>query len=120
MQAKLTCLEDLAKLDRGTPDRMVREVLQLILADLVDRPALDALRTLTLKVNFKPVSAVEGHLHEIITEVEVSAKIPVKRSPAYSMKPADKGFRYNDLSPDNADQMTLDDVPTGKDKQNNV
>jgi hypothetical protein len=103
----------LATIDGGR----LREALDLELrrcqVDCADRPALEKARKITLSIDLTPVQADDGaDLDSIDVQFAVDSKLPRKRSKAYNMRAAEGTLLFNELSPEEVHQGTLD-LPTG-------
>jgi len=103
-------LKTLVALDGGRLRAAFDEALKRLYDDCRDRPGLDTARTLALKVALKPV--VEGgELTSVDVRFEFDTKVPKMASRNYNMIAVRGGLAVNDLSPENARQGTMDQVP---------
>lgn len=104
-------LSSLHLLDEGRVERAFALALQRALADCEDRPALPEKRVVALRLNLTPVASPEGRLETCEVEFEVVDAQPKRRSRPYSMRATPTGLFWNELSPDDVRQRTLDEQP---------
>ena len=103
-------LDTLAELDNGKVALLFQAALSRIQEDLRDRPADTTARKLTVTVNAKPGEVSPLGLQTTQIEVEVKAAVPVHRTRAYQCNVGEKGgMLFNVESPDDPNQMTIDD-----------
>ncbi len=114
MRAQVSCLADLGKVGNGIVEVAFKTALRQVLDDLETRPSVDSAREVTVKVSLKPVQGDSGILEAVETEFDIRQKMPSYRSRSYSMAMSSNGLEYNDLSPDDHRQMTLDQEPVGE------
>ena len=112
-------IEDLADFDDGRVAVAFKRLLERIAYDLDDRPALAKERTVTLKVRFTPVPNETGGLGDVKMEVECGASVPSMRTREITgrRKEGEPSFRFNDLSPDNPAQRTIDQEMNGEENR---
>jgi hypothetical protein len=110
MVLTMATLEDLAKFDNGRVAVAFEQALRQLVFDLVDRPALDKDRTLTVTVQLQPRADSHGNLSGVVIDVDCKSKKPSQRSAAVVAKVigGETVLRYNDLAPDDAEQLTID------------
>lgn len=107
-EVEFSQLGDLQNVSGGELALSFERVLTAQLADCSDRPAVKSPRKITVTMSMTPVVGQEGALADILTEFEVSGKMPVVRTRQISM--GLKGARalvYNDRSPENRHQIAL-------------
>lgn len=110
MQQKFS-LETIASMDGGRLAIALAEAIKRMESDCRDRPSLDKPRTVTFMIGMRPVADPDSdELAEVTVKFSIGEKIPKRESLQYTMKPTAKGLIYNDLSKDNPDQTTIDDV----------
>jgi hypothetical protein len=85
-------------------DRLVKRCAD----DCYDRPGDGAARTVTLKIEIKPVLAPEGGCERVNVQVFAESGVPKLRSRVFDMGLTPSGrLLFNADSPDNVDQGTL-------------
>jgi len=112
MTLKPFTVRDVLDIDKGRVERGLQLALDMVRMDLIDRPNLGKARTITLKLEIKPSQLAEdGTLDTVKTRFEIDHKMPKRATREYDMAvSADGQMSYNDLSPGNARQRTLDDA----------
>lgn len=75
------------------------------LATLAD---MDGARTITLQVKLKPVANDAGDLGSVDVTFDLNEKLPKRASKSYNMQAVVGGLLFNELSPDEVKQKTLD------------
>lgn len=111
------CLAGLKDFDLGKIDAAFRKELHAVVMDMVDRPDEKAARKVTLEIELIPQRAA-GYCETAMMRVIVSIKIPSPSSRTYEVGVQKNGdLVVNDLSPDNINQATLDEIvpPLGVD-----
>lgn len=99
---------NLARLDEGRIDKLLRYHLQRIAMDCVARPGDNTARKVTLEFVAKPVIDPDtGECMESRLEIECKSKMPTHRSKPYSMLVSNQGFKFNQDFPDEVDQPSL-------------
>ena len=107
---KLT-LATIASMDDGRLGEAIDQKIAQVYADLKDRPNLNKDRAVSIKVIFRPVPDDDGQgLVEVFTQFEIKASMPTSTSRRYHCKADRNGMMFNELSPDEANQLTIDDV----------
>lgn len=107
MKRKLS-LSTLPELDSGIVNEAFTKALERCEADCRDRPGDDKPRKVTLVVEMTPVRDQRGRLDSINVGVDVSDAIPKRRSKLFNMLPRHDGLMFDELSPDDAHQESLD------------
>ena len=111
MRITIRNLSDLSQLDQGVLDAQFREELKSVIEDMRDRPSVSQARKITICLSLKPTSDGAGGLLEVGTEVEISSTFPKVRTREFAMGAIKTdALVYNDLSPDDPRQGTLDEV----------
>lgn len=106
-------LEQLKVLDDGRIAAAFEQELKHVILDLMDRPGDDRARSVSLKVNFKPICDETGTCESVNVQVDIGSKLPARKSRVYDMRArkSQKGpmLVFNEDSLDNADQQTFFD-----------
>ncbi len=105
---------NLAKLDNGRVDRLLRFHLQKIANDLLSRPGDGTARKVTLEFTIKPICSPENECESCRVEIEAKSKIPVFRTKPYEMRVANNGLLFNADFPDSPNQQSLYPAPEGQ------
>lgn len=104
---KLT-LASLDVIDGGRLREAFEAALKVARLDCYDRPRLDSARKVLLSISLTPVARQDGTLSSIEVQFEVDNKTPKKVSPSFDMLPEQGGLFFNEMSPDDVRQGTLD------------
>lgn len=105
-------LSILDSIDGGRIRASFEQHMQRLQADCRDRPSLTDKRTLTLTLSFTPVADPEARdMESCDVRFELKSTVPVHRSKTYNMKSTPAGLLYNELSPNDIHQRTLDEAP---------
>ena len=96
----------------GLVDRMVKAQTNRVSIDLETAPDIPDWRKVVVTMRFKPVIE-EGELADVITEIEVSGKIPARVTSARMVvrrgKSGAKQLFFELDAPDNPDQLSIFD-----------
>lgn len=103
-------LGSLERLDQGRVGVSFEHALRRAEADCKDRPGVKAARTVTLVATIIPVQDEKGELDTCNVAFCVHESIPKRKSRVYNMTASPGGLLFNELSPDNIKQATIDDV----------
>lgn len=103
-------LNSLGELDSGRVGVAFEQALSRLISDLRDRPGDGAKRNLTLDIAMTPVVDDGGNLTSAKVQCLVKDKIPTRKSRVYDMQATRKGLHFNELSPDDHRQLTIDDA----------
>ena len=106
-------LESLVSLDAGRIRETVDQAIKRCFDDCEDRPAHDAARRVSIELSIVPVVAGEGRLDSCDVFVDVKERIPARKSKRYNAQVRRDGVYFNEASPDDADQLTLDEIDEG-------
>ena len=109
MKQRLNTLGDLALMEGGAVRMWFDRELATILDDLLDRPSLKKDRELTVKVLFQPVPDDSGALAYVVHKVSVGSKVPGHATRSIAGRRSKEGLVWDDLSPKDPDQLTIDD-----------
>lgn len=109
-------LESLARIDSNRIGIAFANALRRCEDDCRERPNNAKARKVSIEVELCPI--VEEGANEL-DRVEVSFKIkdslPTRSSKSFAMEATEDGLVFNESSPDNPRQRTLDDAPTATD-----
>ena len=119
MSVQKLSLEALAEMDGGRIAEALAQALRRCEADCKDRPAVKATRSVSLQIKMVPVCD-DGELDSVNVAFEINDKLPKRSSKSYNMRAVRGGLVFNDLSPEDVDQMTLDMVPAPKEVESNA
>jgi hypothetical protein len=107
-------LETLAVMDQGRIRAGFDQALHRAIADCKDRPALDKGRKVTLQCTVEPVVGEDGELESCDVTFSIDEKFPKRESKTYNMREVSGELKFNELSPEDVRQATIDDVPAPK------
>lgn len=115
MMTKLT-LAALASLEGGRVREAFDRELKRCEDDCRDRPTNQKARKLTIVLTMTPYTDSDGvDLFGVDVGVQIKAAVPPKETRKYDMRAASGGgLEFNDMSPDNARQGTLDQVKAAR------
>ena len=110
MGLELLNLESVAGIDAGRIAIAFEHELQACIADCKNRPALDKARTVTLKISLVPVLSQDkaDEMESCYVDFQVSHAVPKKDSKSYNMQSTPSGLVFNEMSPDDVRQLSLD------------
>lgn len=103
-------LEALASMDNGRICAAFEHAMKRCESDCKDRPALKEARNVTLAVSLEPVAADNGELESVNLTFKIKDSVPKRCSKSYNMKAVPGGLLFNDLSPEDVRQGTLDQI----------
>lgn len=103
-------LDTLAKIDGGRIAQAFALALRRCEADCRDRPGLQEPRKIGIQVTLTPVAGDDGDLESCRVQFQVVDSQPRRKSKAYDMRAEGGRLLWNELSPDDVRQMTLDQV----------
>lgn len=103
-------LATIADMDGGRIRAAFEQALARLEADLKDRPAVKTARKLELILDLTPVSD-GGELDSVNVKFRVKDNVPKRESKAYNMQAVAGGLLFNDASPEDVRQKTLDMAP---------
>ena len=111
MAIKNLSLEALQDFADGTVAVSFNQHLKRAINDCDDRPGDSKARKVTLEVMITPQQLQDGNACNITTECKVKSSVPdhISRPIECRIKQGGKAV-FNDMSPDNPDQMTIDQV----------
>lgn len=108
-------IEELARLADGKEAHRINNAIEAAARDCNMRPGLDSARSVTIKLEMKPVQGEEGYCETVDVDVVTSLSLPKSRSATFSMATNLDGdgrgeLHWNDASRDNPRQGTLDEA----------
>ncbi len=98
----------LGEIDDGRIAVAIDRGIERIMADLHDRPTVDKSRTITLTIAFVPRADDRGRLDDVDVYCDIKERAPARETKTYRMSTRGGELFYNELSPENPDQGTLD------------
>jgi len=104
-------LATLAEMDQGRIRIAFEQALQRLQDDLKDRPAVESARKITLLVSLVPIVGDDGELDSVDVDFKITDTVPKRESKTYNMQATRGGLLFNELSPDEVRQRTLDMAP---------
>lgn len=110
MKKKLDSIVALLKINRGVGAVMGRQELDRVMRDLCERPTLKNARTLTMTFTFTPLADPRGILEEVKVSIEANSRTPKMKTRDYSMGVEGDKLIFNDESPEDVKQGTLDEI----------
>jgi len=116
MRQKLT-LGTLKDLDFGKAESAFQAELDKVVADVQDRPNDPTNRSVTLTVLVKPEQVEHGTAETCQVQLQIRSKVPHRQTREYSMKTSTAAeLVFNSEAPENANQMTLDELGQNKEQ----
>lgn len=106
-------------IDDGRIAVALQQALHRMHADCEDRPAVPKARTVTLTVTMKP-RMEEGELDSINVSFGVSESVPKRESRSFNMQKRGRAIFFNEASPEDVKQGTLDEMSIPKGGVKNV
>lgn len=106
-------LATLAEMDGGRIKLAFEQAMKRCEDDCKDRPSVKTARKINLIVTLEPVP--DGNdLESVNVQFKITDSVPKRESKTYNMSAARGGLLYNDVSPENVKQATLDMAPGPK------
>lgn len=104
-------LENLQHIADGSVSMAFQRHIARAVEDCEDRPGDKKSRKVTLELEIVPVQLQDGSVTEVSMEAKVKSSVPahVSRPIECKVKQGGKAV-FNDLSQDNPNQMTIDEV----------
>lgn len=110
MERRIETLADLSDFENGKLSITFENELRRLLGDIHERPGLAKPRQIVIAVNMQPATDSEGNLEDVKFWVELATKAPAARTRTVSMGTlGNQGLVWNDLSPANHQQHTIDE-----------
>jgi len=104
-------LSQLDSLDDGRIVVAWQQALKRAVADCEDRPAVGEARKIVLQTEIVPRLDEDGRLSTVGVQFQIKDSAPVRKTKKYDMQPRrGKQLVFNDLSDDNVQQRTLDEM----------
>ena len=104
----------LKQLDGGRVFEALSQAIERAVADCDDRPGVLVARTVNFKIHIKPCVDEDGRMESINMSFGVSETRPQRKSQNYNLSARIRNGHvrnlFNDLSQDNVQQMTIDQV----------
>lgn len=100
----------ISRIDEGRMKEAFEQALRRCMEDCKDRPAVDDERTVSLKASLVPVVGDDGSLESVDVTFQISDSVPKRKSRIYNMKSKNGALLFNELSPDDIRQGTIDQV----------
>ena len=102
-------LESLGDLDGGRVAAAFEQALKRCRMDCEDRPGVRAPRKINVVLTIEPNMTEKGDLQSVQVDAQISETLPKRQSASCQMAVDGEAIYFNDLSPDNPKQGTLDD-----------
>jgi len=103
-------LATVSDMDGGRIRTAFEQALKRCEDDLKDRPGVKAARKVELHLALAPV-ADGGELDSVNVTFRIKDNVPKRESKAYNMQSVPGGLLFNDASPEDVRQKTLDMAP---------
>lgn len=103
-------LGSVAKIDEGRIREAFEQALKRCMDDCKDRPAVGDARKVQLLATLTPLVGEDGAMESCDVSFQISDSVPKRKSKLYNMKSKGNSLYFNELSPDDIRQRTLDDV----------
>jgi hypothetical protein len=110
-------LGTLAEMDNGRIKTAFEQALDRCRFDCEDRPSVEGARKIVLTVTMEPIPTDAGELDTVDVSFDLQERLPKRGSKTYNMQAVAGGLLFNELSPDEVRQKTLDMQPAPKPKQ---
>ena len=99
--------ENLAQVDNGKVDKLLKFHMQNVSRDLMARPGDSSERKISVEFHFKPVMDDTGECECAKVEIDVKSKVPIYRTKPYEMRVVNGGVLFNRDFPDSHRQQSL-------------
>ncbi len=101
----------IATIDGGRIAAALEQAVERARADCFDRPGVDKSRKVTLEITLTPVpDESRRDLDSVDVGFQIKDTIPGRESKTFNMRATPTGLLFNELSPDEAAQITIDDA----------
>lgn len=114
MKLQIETIADLETLDNGSLKTLFASELTAALDDLRVRPAVKKARKIQIELCLAPVADANGTLSAVNFAANIKKQVPAAHTNTYQGAPTATGLHFDDLSPDDAAQMTIDDLKPQK------
>lgn len=101
-------LKALATIDAGRVAVAFDQALRRAEEDCRDRPAVGGARKVSVVAILEPQSDARGDLDSVGVRIEIQDNLPKRQSTTYNCKATLGGLFFNEMSPEDVDQTTLD------------
>jgi hypothetical protein len=101
-------LKSLSEIDCGRINAAFEHALARCEADCRDRPGTAKTRKVALLINMIPLCDDKGELESVNITFQIKDAIPTRESKTYNMRADRRGLLFNELSPDDIRQGTID------------
>jgi hypothetical protein len=101
-------LDAICRIDAGRVAVAFEQALRRAEEDCRDRPGVSAARKVSMTVVIEPKATEEGDLSSVDVNCEIKESIPTRKSQTYNMAATPGGLFFNELSPEDINQRTLD------------
>lgn len=101
-------LSALAAMDGGRLQVAFQQALDRLRYDCEDRPSIKGARKVNLCVSLTPVATDSGELESVDVDIDIAERMPKRSSKSFNMQAVAGGLVFNELSPDEVRQKTLD------------
>ena len=102
-------ITSLATIDGGEIREAFEDALKRCRLDCQSRPGVQKPRKVSITANLVPICDDNGKLGSCDVQFEVTDSLPKRVSPNYNMKATRTGLLFNEESPQDVNQGTLDD-----------
>lgn len=103
--------EKLATIDGGRIREAWEQAMKRARDDVHDRPGVKKPRKVILVTTLTPDDSADGVVGDTVdVQFEIDDSLPKRQSQAYNMKHGRGGLLFNEVSPDDIRQGTLDEV----------
>lgn len=100
----------LGTIDDGRISEAFAQALARVEHDLRDRAVVKKSRKITITLEMTPVANERGDLESCWVGLDVKDNIPARKTKNYNMAATRGGLMFNELSPEEVRQQTIDDV----------
>lgn len=113
MAAQRFSLASLATIDDGRIRAAFEQALLRCEHDCKDRPAVADPRKVTISASLVPVLGPDGEMDSCDIQFQIMDSVPKRKSKVYNMLAHRDGLLFNELSPEDIHQRTIDEADTG-------
>lgn len=108
-------LAALVDIDGGRINTAFMQALNRCRLDCEDRPGTKKARKVTMTVDLIPVIDERGDLGDVVVSFQIKDSLPIRESRPYTMRAQKGTLVFNDLSREDPNQLTLDELgPKGE------
>jgi len=102
--------DSIGKMDDGRIRTALEMALQRCIDDCRDRPGLKTARKLTLQLSLVPVMDDQNGLDSVDMGFVIHETAPKRKTKTFNMRAASEKLLFNEVSPDDARQRTIDEL----------